>query len=93
MLGLFAAIEWHYVDILAGVHCFWYGEILGCVGDVSAGNREVAGIPKRFNWCVLEGCNLAIWVHTERKVFGGTYVSSMEKRPVEGVTQIPSPII
>ena len=89
MLGLFAAIEWHYVDILAGVNCFGHGEILGRVGDVSAGNREVTRIPKRFNWSILEGRN---WVYTERKSIGGTYVSSMEKRPVEGVTQIPSPI-
>lgn len=60
MLGLFTAIEWHYVDILASVNCFGHGEIFGRVGDVSAGNREVTRIPKRFNWCVLEGQNLDI---------------------------------
>ena len=60
MLGLFAAIEWHYVDILTGVKCFGHGGVLGRVGDVSAGNREVTRIPKRFNWCVLEGLNLDI---------------------------------
>ena len=69
MLGFFAALEWHYIDILAGVNCFGHGEVLGCVGDVSVGNREVTRIPKGFNRCVLGGCDLNIhreedlWLH------------------------------
>lgn len=69
MLGLFAALEWYYIDILASVNCFGHGEVLGRVDDVSAGNREVTCIPKGFNWCVLGGCDLNIyreedlWLH------------------------------
>jgi len=69
MLGLFAALEWHYIDILASVDCLGHGGVLGRVGDVSAGNRQVTRIPKGFNWCVLGGCKLNIhreegpWLH------------------------------
>jgi len=57
MLGLFAALEWHYVNILASVNCRGHGEVLGRIGDVRAGKREVTRIPKGFNWSVLECCN------------------------------------
>lgn len=56
MLGRFAALEWHYVDILASVHRFGHRGVLGRVDDVSIRNCEVIRTPKGFNWSVLEGC-------------------------------------
>jgi hypothetical protein len=36
MLGLFAALEWYYIDILTSVNGFGNRVVLGGVGDVSA---------------------------------------------------------